>query len=735
MQISRIYDLQKSLNQFNLPQFNYFSGLGISKIEETNVFVNPFNPINILLLLDITPTSFILIKTVLSLTTFQYGLYLNVKQRTKDSNFAQVVGTLGSLLWILWSMSYMLPTSYSFLCSVPLLIYFYERYQENSKNSNLLMLFILISMIGPDLLNSANLLILGVSLIFKNTNNGAKKKIKWISFNIVILLATSSFTIPYLGQSLKRHQILSELNIKQTSSINLGEYIEFIFKNGFHTILYPIEGSALQLYVPISILLTLATYFLIVQKQSRKNDKLTREILGIVATITLIPTLLYVHPVTSTFVSSYFRTNLNIIPVIIYLYFSLIIYELNKKLIMKITTISLCLEVLFFIINPLKYFSFTQNYTKILNTRGERFNSNLPETLHWFLPFNTELPWGNLILFNAINMIIFALISKERISNISNTKLLTTFLLLALFTLTSFSSQVKLKEYLNSWQQTSKSGYRIENYEKRIDEWIKKYNVNDPNFRILLSGKAFYPDSGRNAKLILDSELNNTKSLSVIPQYREFDNPYMGINLLELTCPNCKVGEGDSLVANHPLLTSRLAQNQEWLRQNSVKYLVSADEKIENSRFRLVDSYIYPPVPFGYDQTETGIVYLYEFNDAKPIINTNKISYLTDFQISQQGIKFNIYNTDVTEVFLNYYYNEKFHLLVNSRKVKIKETADHKISFLIPKGRQKIEFFYYDKTYYLLYLLLTIVFIYLMIWSNRQKFFQVLKILRNSRRS
>jgi hypothetical protein len=108
----------------------------------------------------------------------------------------------------------------------------------------------------------------------------------------------------------------------------------------------------------------------------------------------------------------------------------------------------------------------------------------------------------------------------------------------------------------------------------------------------------------------------------MIPSYRELDNVDMGLTLFKLACPNCSYNKGESLTQNWPPTVEQMLANRKWISENSIKYVITADEMINSIDFVLLDEFQYPKSNYGYDESENGLVYLYKFRDPTPIISS-----------------------------------------------------------------------------------------------------------------
>jgi hypothetical protein len=703
MNISRLIELQQGVRNFNIPTMNYFGGLGIEKISEVAAYINPANPLHLLLFLDITPAQYMLIKTFLFLTILQIGTFKLIYSKTAMKRLAIITALIAATLPAYWSIIYPFSTMYCFICSVPLIIYFYTKYTEKNQVKYLFYYFILIIIIGPDLLTTGNIVIITVALSWNSFASKEKKLLqlkKFLSFSSTGVVATFSFWYPYLLLTLNRSERLEELGISSEAKFNFIQYWKMILLNGAHTLLYPIEASAIQMYVPLFCITTIVIFLFSKNQYSAPKVLEIKKLLLLTSTVAVIPSLLYLHPITSKYLASFFRNNFNVLPILLLLVSSLIWSEMSSKRFTQVIIISMGIELLLYIFDPFARFkNFIPNGDIIEQTLGTNHplvGSNLADTLKITMPFFVSNPWLTLIAANLLT----ALVVKSTTKNDGlRQKEIFLFISVSLIFF-SFSTGVELRKYMNNWQQISVSDYRFSNYEKRINHWIDKYQINDDNYRVLLAGKDFYKNSGRNLKIALDSELGSMYGIKTIPQYREFDNIDMGLSLFKTACQNCSFTKGESLGANFPLTTQQLLANPNFVSKNSVKYVVTADEEINSANFILLERYQYPFIAYSYDETENGVLYLYEFKNAKPIItSTGTENGINDVKITSEGINFAYASKRSSVVEINYYYNEGFFGTYQGQEIEILKTPDYKMEILMPPGKGTLQLRFHNSNF------------------------------------
>ena len=117
--VSRLHDLHQSLQNYQIPQYNFFNGLGNEKIGELAGYLNPANPLNLLLLLNIKPELIILMKTSIFLATLQIGTYKYMRLKTSDRIFSISSALIASTLPVFWSMLQGMPI-FNLICAAML---------------------------------------------------------------------------------------------------------------------------------------------------------------------------------------------------------------------------------------------------------------------------------------------------------------------------------------------------------------------------------------------------------------------------------------------------------------------------------------------------------------------------------------------------------------------------------------------------------------------------------------
>ena len=724
--MSRLNELQRELHHFRIPEMNYFTGLGLEKLSEVAGYFNLSNPLHLLLFFDITPLQFVLIKTCLFLSLLQIGTYHLVYFITNKKTLSLFTALLSATLPVYWSIIYPFTTPYCFICAVPLFIYFYLKYTGSQKIKYLISYFILILCIGPDLLTTGNIVLLNLALLWMVKKSNKMQLKSFIHFSLTGAAGTMSFWYPYLFLLQNRKHKINELGIIPESKTNFHEYWQFVLSNGAHTLLYPIEGSAILMYVPVFCIISVIGYTFCSKKHyTEEEKKFITKLIFITLTFFLAPSILYIHPITSKFLFSYYRNNFNALPILLLIITSIIFSKIKISMFNKILIYSIGIEVLLFIINPFVILRTKLPYgeyiARALATNNHLYDANLQETLNVKVPFITSLPWVNLVVINLAIALLLAFSARDK--KLFNRKGI--FYLLSLVLIfDAFSANIELRRYMGEWQQVSVSDSRFSNYEIRTIKWVNKYHINEPNFRVLLTGKEIYKNSGRNIKLSLDSELNNNYGIKMIPSYRELDNIDMGLSLFKLACPNCSYTKGESLTQNWPPTVKQILRNRNWLNENSIKFVISADQEIKSPDFVLLDTFQYPNSNSQYDETENGVVYLYQVRNPIPIINSpDQVQNLSGIEITSGGISLFSNSLHMTPLTINYYYSNSFKATFNEKPLRILKNPDNKIVLNLPSGEGKLKITYHDSKLKQALLIQLALFLFLLFLHTRRKKF------------
>lgn len=726
MTVSRLFDIKNAISTHVFPGYNFYSGFGIEKIMEMNQYQNPFNILNVLLISPLGVIHFIIIKNIIFLSLLGFGTakFLSLYDKTiKNQIFFGITVTSAP---ILWGQLY-LSTHFYFICSVPILLWLFEKFKSSHNLIYHLVSILIINMTGPDIVTTMAVFLLyfsmSISTLIFYKNQIKKSK---IFFTLATpLVSTLSYSVPFLDFFLQGNYFKTVHH----EQISIFSYMKFIFFNGIHSLIYPKEGSAINLYVPICLYFIIIYLFYKLNGIKVKVSKPVKYFCVIIITYTFLPVMIYTIPPLANLFPSYLRFQFSLWPVFIWILTAMLIAQtiIPKFVLVKILFISILFELFWFVYNPFEHFyffnPFSNNYMSYETWLGTH---NINQTINNIdilkIPHISigSQPWLIILISHGVFLLILYNIIhiNPRIPNKKNVYLMLASILVSL---QMFSSYSEVKKHGQVTNITFENDYRSSNYEKRINEWITKYKINDSNYRIITSGKKYgYYDgeTARNNKTLPDLELNNLHNITIPFQYREVNSKNTSHLYNKLYCPNCT-----NLVtgAFFPPTNEMLVNNTDWLSQASIKFIISADEKIYSDRFKLLDSYIYQEPIVSYDYTESGIVYLYEFLGNIPLAT------------SENGAKFKVLHTDVntisilldmykdSNIFLNFEYNSKLQATSDGRIVPIFERANGLIEINPPDKASVIVLSYSNPYFKYSIVIFFIYFIFLITYIKTRK--------------
>jgi hypothetical protein len=360
MNTSGLFDLKTHLTSGSVPQIEFNSAFGTPNIIQP-YYINPFNALNLILISPISPSQFILIKTFLFLVILQFGIFTILKVNYRDNLKALLLSLFATTIPLLWGMSYLSLTIFPFTCSLPYLYFFLTKFIREGNKRYLFALVIIINIVGLDLSTSILLATFTLAVILSEANK-ITSRMQYLKRILhvcaIVFTSISLFGFIFLHEYIATASQIVHTSLKKSEVISFSPYINFLIKNGMHTILYPIEGSALLLYLPISIYLILG-YFYFTKKKNSQNIIDTnfeiRRIISCSLLFMIIPIIPYLFPVTAEMAPSYFRFQFNMAVILLYIAFSKIIVseKLEICLLKKILFLSLIFDVMLFLINIL----------------------------------------------------------------------------------------------------------------------------------------------------------------------------------------------------------------------------------------------------------------------------------------------------------------------------------------------------------------------------------------------
>jgi hypothetical protein len=725
MTVSRLFDIKQAISKHIFPGYNFYSGFGIEKISELNGYQNPFNILNVLLILPLSITNFLMIKNVIFLSLLGFGTakFLSLHDRNVKSQI--FFGITITSVPILWGQVFSSNHLY-FICSVPILLWLFEKYKSKNNLIYHLLSILIINMTGPDIVTTMAVFLLYFSISFSTLifykNQIKKSQIFFICATPVV--STLTYTLPLLNYLTQNYN-----NPVRHENISISNYVSFLFFNGIHTLIYPKEGSGFNLYVPICLYFIIIYLFYKLIKMKIKVSNFIKYFCMVIVTYTFLPVIIYTIPPLANLFPSYLRFQFILWPVFIWILTAILISQtiIPKFALIKILFLSILFELYWFIYNPFDHFyffnPFSKNHMSFSKWLGTHNTDEILSDINTLrIPhISTESqPWLVILISHGIFLLVLNYVILNSLQ-IINKKSLFPILASILVTIQMFSSYSEVKKYDQVGNVMLKNNYRLINYENRINKWVTKYNINDSNYRVIASGKnyVFYDSqTARNTKTLPDLELNNLYNIKSPFQYREINSENTSRLYGKLYCPNCT-----NLItgAFFPPTNEMLIDNSNWLSSASIKFIISADEQIYSSKFKLLDSYFYQKPIISYDYTESGIVYLYEFLDNIPLATSETGEKFKILHINGNTISIIIDKSKHSKIFLNFEYNSKLQATSDGKEVPILERANGLIEIKPPKNASEIIISYSNNYFKWSSIIFLIYFVLLILYFKKRK--------------
>jgi hypothetical protein len=721
MTVSRLFDIKQAISKQIFPGYNFYSGFGIEKISELNSYQNPLNILNVLLISPLSVINFLIIKNVIFLSLLGFGTAKFLSLHDRNIKRQIFFGITITSVPILWGQVF-LSNHFYFICSVPILLWLFEKYKSKNNLIYHLLSILIINMTGPDIVTSMAIFLLYFSMSFSTLifykNQIKKSQIFFMSATPVV--STLTYTLPLLNYLTQNYN-----NPVRHENISISDYVSFIFFNGIHTLIYPKEGSVINLYVPICLYFIVIYLFYKMIKIKAKISNFIKYFCTVIIVYTFLPVIIYTIPPLANLFPSYLRFQFSLWPIFIWILTAMLISQMiiPKFVFIKILFLSLLFELYLFIYNPFDHFYFLNpvsknymNFSKWLGTHNiDQMMSNIDILKIPYISIDSE-PWLVILFSHGIFLLVLNYAVNNNSYVINKNKV---FIMLAsiLVTVQLFSSYSEVKKYDQVGNVMLKNSYRFTNYENRINKWIIKYDINDSNYRVIASGKnyIFYDSqTARNTKTLPDLELNNFHNIKIPFQYREINSENTSQLYGKLYCPSCT-----NLISGafFPPTNEMLIDNSNWLSSASIKFIISADEQIYSNKFKLLDSYAYQKPIISYDYTESGIVYLYEFLGNVPLATSETGEKFKVLHINGNAISIMIDEPKYRNIFLNFEYNSKLQASSDGEEVPILERADGFIEIKSPKNASEIiiiysnNYFKWSSVIFLIYFVLSILYI------------------------
>jgi hypothetical protein len=588
------------MRQLSIPQIDLSKGLGTNFLGEPQLYQSVINPLNIFLLI-LTPIQFIIFRTLIFLVILQIGTFYYIKEFVNTKNLP-ITGSLLIATLPLFYSSFLGSPYFDLLCAIPLLLFVLERSIKEDRIIYKLGFGILILLIGPDALGFLIILELLLAYFFCRgfVERKGFKAISWISikFGLITFCVCASYLMPFVSNLLENRAFEQKYGVEDVSEIGFKSYWLRILNVGAKSILIPVEGSAIYLYVPFFVLIVIMWRTFGVKGNQKR---ILLSLLVTASVIAILPSFLYLFAMTSSYVPSYIRHHFNLIPILLFIAFIVAIDNLEShkiKIFLGLIAIASCFEA-------------------ILLGFGEMplIDPKLTSLLNLPIPFNHEYPWANLIFANFILAFVFILpnLLQRKNSGLSNSYLVAVALAVSFF---SLSVHTELQRY---GLVVTSSSYRVDNFSAAFESFNFGNRLVNNNYRVLLTGLE-NRDRGdsMNIKSLPALELNNTFGFNTLFQYREVEHPYLNVVYNSFECLGCD-SKSNPRYGYFPPKTSDVVRKKELLSFLSIRYVVSLDERIQDRDFKLLDSYKYEDSPRGVENSEDGTLFLYEFNQGRSI--------------------------------------------------------------------------------------------------------------------
>jgi len=622
LQVGQLTTIQNNLSMGHFSFINLYTNLGNNVYSDLNTHVSPLSIFN-LLLFRFTPEQIIAFRTVFFIWILLIGTFYYLNSILGQTRLAMILSPIVLVLPVNWGFPYLTPLGNAFM-SLPLFLFFLRRLAQLHSSTNVLRLIILFIITINSIIVFMIFAPVFLFYFFLNLNVGMRQKLLRSSLLFIAMIFCSLYYILPVLYDLSFNKTLSVFDLSKSGNISVSSYFLFIGAYGLYTVLLPLEGSGLILYVPVFMLLV-SLYSLIKFRKTKEKSYLEIWFLFLLSLAQfIIPLILYSLPITRSVLSSYFRFQFNLIPYFLLFsaFFSihLLLRISRARIIALIILISGILDFVFFAFDPFKFYPLSYFFPE--GTFPARKWLNGFDGNYIFESFLTNFnPWKLTFLFNLSIAGFILLVLMQSLSS----RKLTAFLLLSSISLSLFSISVHLysRQHMYEWQFIAKDSNRFENYSFRQLKWEELINISDPNFRFLPVGIKYRDGSGRNTKLLVDTELNRLYSQNIIFAYRENSTPFVKFihGLLS----------GNNFESQYfPPTVNQILANKEIINMLGVKYIISADQSISDSDFQLIDTakVNFPNSP---NSDDSGFVSLYRYLPAKKVARfVDRLEFASD---------------------------------------------------------------------------------------------------------
>lgn len=405
--------------------------------------------------------------------------------------------------------------------------------------------------------------------------------------------------------------------------IDLGSFLEFFRNFGLESLLRPVEGSALTLYVPAFCYF--AALFALFFKRAvfQRGQAAVAGALLFAGALMFLVSALYHSPALYSFllrssgqITSYLRYNINLIPFAAILSSVVCISAING---MRPSCLKFGLYALIVVSSLAADYALLYRHPSVINTVG---SSNV--ILFDF--FGEPLKALTAVNFVAALLFIFAGPSFGRGEGGARPAFIVVSVCVFLVAVSLYNESRGFNR-----EGLVRNSYRPDNYLKRkscIDALAPgRY---DADYRTLFAGEGrIVPDSGRDWRLIAETELHVAGRERALFSYREFAGVYTGF--LRGTFAESGWYRRTNIF---PPLSGEVARNTASMRLMGVRYVVSAGREIQSTELEYKGMCMSEDGPSGIadaddemrkNYSEGGPLYVYELKDPMGV------AFLADF--------------------------------------------------------------------------------------------------------
>ncbi len=576
-QSGKLYSLRYALAEGELPYIDPYTGFGWNLVGDHHSF---WSPINLFVTVFSPSTVMVLARIgVLLLGGIGGFLYLLLLTNNRFTSF------LGGLAYVTtpFVLSLMFPITFGFYF-VPLMLVLIHRLLDHMSTKRLVLFvfFCAIAVAACDIYFLPVLFAVSFLYTFVIANwycrSGFIASLK-IAFALLLLSALSGafYIVPLYSNLRAISAALRPFRTLNLYPMGAGrvDFLWFFRQYGFESLYKPLEGSALLLYIPsafyVSIIIGLLFNKVVFKDKRRQVAVLaclvflgTVMFLGSVAFYS--PLFFKIFPSLVEGARGVLRVHINLIPFVNllagFLCFAAISNIRSKRVRIGLYALvvagSLSTDLLLF---------------GSCRVSDRPFASS--NIIHiYFRNTWDALPWLNITY-------VFLLMSHtllQRWRKDGTKRFIQGSFILSAFVLTLVNVSVYNELLVQSSPRSlTRNPYRWANYLYRKECIDEKIDRTDLNYRVLYAGEGkVVSSSGRDWRLIAETELHTWDREKALFSYREFTHPYTG--LLRGTFHP----EGGFYRSNiFPPLSAEVEHNMNTIRLMGVKYVVSAGEKIE----------------------------------------------------------------------------------------------------------------------------------------------------------